>query len=397
MKTMTIQVHLVGNCNVRLWELTSRERFRRTLGKFPKARLCGPDESLPGEGSVLLLREDYLYDNRVLQGLLDTQGVVLQDPRDGTVIAAHVSAEDLAGTPQLEGPAIENLRPVRPETVASGLQKQLRKFDPPWVARISEANREHLEKSLFNGAYKGVTDFITRGVWPVPARWVTGWCVRLGLSPNQVTAASYVLAFLAGYWFWQGQFGLGLIAGWIMTFLDTVDGKLARVTVTSTRFGNIFDHALDLVHPPFWYLAWGMGLAATWTSDISLATVSWIIFIGYIAGRLCEVAFKFAAPFSLFIWRPFDSLNRLVTARRNPNLLLLTLAWWAGANEGGLLLVAAWTVVSTLVLGARVLWGVVLRRRGVKLQPWLSQIDLQAEGHRPIVRLFAPRSGLNDA
>ncbi len=397
MKTMTIQVHLVDNCNVRLWGLTSRERLRRTLGKFPTARLCEPDESLPDEGDVLLLREDYLYDARVLQGLLNTKNVALQDPRDGAVVAAHVSAKELAGSPRLDGPAIETLSPVYPETVASGLQTQLRKFDPPWVARISEGNRDHLEKSLFNGAYKGVTDFITRCVWPVPARLATAWCVQLGLTPNQVTGASYVLALLAGYWFWQGQFALGLVAAWIMTFLDTVDGKLARVTVTSTRFGDIFDHALDLVHPPFWYLAWGMGLAATWTAGLSLTAVSWTIFIGYIAGRLCEGAFKFAAPFSLFLWRPFDSLNRLVTARRNPNLLILTLAWMVGANELGLLLVAAWTVLSTLVLGARVLWGVTLRRRGAQLQPWLSQIDLQAESHRLVVRLFAPRSGLNDA
>ncbi|MEE4464832.1 CDP-alcohol phosphatidyltransferase family protein, partial [Azotobacter chroococcum] len=320
-----------------------------------------------------------------------------QDPRDGTVVAARLAVEDLAGTPRLEGPVIERLRQVRPDTVASGLQAQLRKFDPPWVIRITGGEREQLEKSLFNGAYKGVTDFVTRCVWPVPARWVTGWCVRLGLSPNHVTTASYVLAILAGYWFWQGQYGLGLIAGWIMTFLDTVDGKLARVTVTSTRFGNIFDHALDLVHPPIWYIAWGMGLGAAWGFDMPLNAVLWAIFIGYVAGRLCEGAFKFAAPFSLFLWRPFDSLNRLVTARRNPNLLLLTLAWGLGADDVGLLLVALWTVLSTLVLGARVVWALLLRRRGADLQPWLSQIDLRAEGHRPIVRLFAPRSGLSDA
>src|SRR3546814_15265433 len=55
--------------------------------------------------------------------------------------------------------------------------------------------------------------------------------------------------------------GWGLLAGWVMTFLDTVDGKLARVTLTATRFGHLFDHGMDVVHPPFWYAAWGFGLA----------------------------------------------------------------------------------------------------------------------------------------
>jgi len=394
---MTIHVHLVGSCPVRLWGLSSRERLERTLGKLTGTRLLAAEETLPSTGSLLLLREDYLYDERVLRGLQETEEVVLQDPRDGTRVAAHLRAEALSGSPRLEDPAIDRLRPVLPDAMASALQSQLRKFDPPWVAHITEDGRGALERRLFDNAYKGVTDFITRSLWPVPARWATGWCVRQGLTPNQVTAASYLLAFLAGYCFWLGHFGPGLLAGWIMTFLDTVDGKLARVTLTSTRFGDIFDHALDLVHPPLWYIAWGMGLAASWEAGIPLATLSWIIVIGYVAGRLCEGAFKFAAPFSLFIWRPFDSLNRLVTARRNPNLLILTLAWGMGTGELGLLLVTAWTVVSTLVLGVRVAWALRLRWRGQELRPWLSQIDLRAEGQRRLVRLFAPRSGLRDA
>ena len=50
--------------------------------------------------------------------------------------------------------------------------------------------------------------------------------------------------------------------GWLMTFLDTVDGKLARVTVTSSRIGDVLDHGLDIIHPPLWYIAWGVGLPA---------------------------------------------------------------------------------------------------------------------------------------
>src|SRR3546814_2416912 len=48
-----------------------------------------------------------------------------------------------------------------------------------------------------------------------------------------------------------GGFWTGLAAAWIMTFLDTVDGKLARVTLASSRWGNAYDHGIDLIHPPF--------------------------------------------------------------------------------------------------------------------------------------------------
>ena len=72
-------------------------------------------------------------------------------------------------------------------------------------------------------------------------------------SPNQVTFAGLLLTIAAFYLFWTGQFGWGLVAAWIMTFLDTVDGKLARVTLTSSKIGNVFDHGIDLIHPPFWW------------------------------------------------------------------------------------------------------------------------------------------------
>src|SRR6185295_9499511 len=115
-----------------------------------------------------------------------------------------------------------------------------------------------LERHLFDGSYKGITDLVTKWVWPAPARLVTGFCARNGIPPNAVTSMSFALVLLATWLFARADFGLGLVLAWLMTFLDTVDGKLARVTVQSSTFGHFLDHGLDLVHPPFWYLAWGL-------------------------------------------------------------------------------------------------------------------------------------------
>ncbi len=393
---MTIDVHLVGDCDLRLWNLTPRQRLERQLRNFPEARLMEAGQPLPASGQVLLLRADYVYDERVIRGLLNAQDIAMQDPRDGTVVAALGDAGRWNNGPGLNGPSLEGLPTVAPETVAAGLQARLRKFDRPWVAPVRPDNLGKLEKALFSGAYKGVTDIITRCVWPTPARHATHLCIRLGLSPNMVTAGSYVFAILAAWWFWQGSYGPGLLAAWFMTFLDTVDGKLARVTITSSQAGDIFDHALDLIHPPFWYIAWGLGLGATWPADPPLWNVLWVIIGGYVAGRACEGAFKIAAPFSMFIWRPFDSVNRLITARRNPNLVILTLAWIAGHAATGLVLVAAWTVVSKVVLLVRALWAIALSKSGQDVQPWLSRVDPHAKDNPPLVRLFAPGTGPAD-
>ena len=53
----------------------------------------------------------------------------------------------------------------------------------------------------------------------------------------------------------------GIAAGFGFMVLDTVDGKLARCTGQSSKWGNIFDHGVDLIHPPFWWWAWAEGLS----------------------------------------------------------------------------------------------------------------------------------------
>lgn len=388
---MTVKVYLEGDSATALWGLTPRERLHKMLSGMQGVERVASDTVLQAGGEVLLLRADYVYDQRVLSGLVKSGPSILYDPHDQTVVAirARLDAASAAQPPRiaaLSGHA--SLAPVTPSSVASGLVSFLRKFDPPWVARVSPEDRERLENALYSGAYKGVTDLVTKWVWPRPARAVTRFCARHGIRPNHVTSLSYVLTLAAGVLFWYGHHGAGLVCAWLMTFLDTVDGKLARVTLNSTAFGNLFDHLLDLIHPPFWYLAWGVGLGR----DVP-ESVYWLIFIGYIGGRLCEGAFRTAAPFSIFIWQPFDSINRLITARRNPNLIILTVAWLCGAPYLGLLLVTSWTLISTVVLGVRVLMARRASRRAT-LSPWLSHVDPVSERHRLAVRWFAFEGGM---
>src|SRR4029453_3372733 len=110
--------------------------------------------------------------------------------------------------------------------------------------------------------------------------------------------ASGVLAVAAALLFARGAFALGLLSAWAMTFLDTVDGKLARVTLTSSRMGDVMDPGLDLIHPPFWWWAWGIGLGA----GHGFATA--IVVGGYLAGRALEGAFLARFGFETHSGRP---------------------------------------------------------------------------------------------
>jgi phosphatidylglycerophosphate synthase len=220
---------------------------------------------------------------------------------------------------------------------------------------------------------------------------VTRFCALNGITPNQVTSLSLVLVIAAGFLFLNGHFALGLAAAWAMTFLDTVDGKLARVTVNSSTFGHLFDHIIDLVSPPLWYLAWGFGIE-TWEHlrHLSLYMAFYLIFIGYIVGRVSEVIFKhFLEPSGIFCWRPIDSYFRLITGRRNPNLILLTLGLIIGHPDLGLFLVTLWTVASSCFLVIRLVTGFMTRLTKGPLRSWFLDIDPDTKNPSLAQRCFS--------
>ena len=388
---------IVGRNDVHLWGLEGGERLARQLRSAGVEELLGSEGPPPPRGSVVLLRGDHLFEDRTIADLVKRPGTVVTvsgRDRTATAVAAHVPARDLAiARAALEGTAGLELIPgatiQSPETLSTAFVKKLHKSVPPVVLAVRADRAAALERHLFDGSYKGVTDLVTKWVWPAPARVVTGLCARHGIGPNAVTASSFALVLIVTVLFARGHFVAGLALAWVMTFLDTVDGKLARVTVTSTRGGHLFDHGIDVIHPPVWYCSWAWGLTggppAVWT----LAPVLGAILAAYVAGRLVEMVFKhWVGGCSLFTWRPVDSYFRLIMARRNPNLLLLTGFTVAGAPGAGLVAVALWTGVSSLVLAIRLLQGVYTRVRHGPLHPWIEELGRDLAQPPPWARPF---------
>jgi len=391
---------IVGSSPVDLWGIDGRERLRRQLRASGVTEVDAGGESRPLAASVLALRADFLFDDRTLRDLLTKPGPIVLTAGGGNVAAAKVPAARFADAlAVVEGRAaadsIDGVRLLTSTELSSAFVGELKKASASLVLPVRRERKSALEVYLFDGSYKGTTDLVTKWLWPTPARWVTGLCTRLGIVPNAVTSVSLLLALTVIGLFAQGSLSIALLLAWTMTFLDTVDGKLARVTVTSTEFGHFFDHLIDLIHPPLWYAAWAYGSSADPAEFQRLVPALVVMLVAYIAGRLLEGLFKtFLCGFTIFVWRPFDSYFRLILARRNPCLLLLTGAALLGQPLLGLHAVVVWTVVSTLVLAVRVLQAMVDRMRGVTPRPWLETLRLD-DPRRPLWwRPFVPDPAL---
>lgn len=358
---------ILGAGDVRIWGMTARERLRRT---FARARLAVAD-SAPSSGGVVLALGGWVYDESLLATLARRPGALLTTD-DGEAVAAHVPADRVADVAAALERGEDPGGLTRLSLAELSYNEALRKREAPVLVRLTSENVRAVEARTFAGSYKGVTDLVTKYWWPVPARIVTRWCAIAGLKPNHVTFLGFLLVLAAFWLFWQGHFGWGLVCAWIMTFLDTVDGKLARVTLTSSAIGNVFDHGIDLVHPPFWWWAWYVGCFGVVGLTLDPPGVAlWIILVGYVVQRIIEGIFMRRFGFHVHSWRPFDSFFRLITARRNPNLLILTPAWMLGAPALGFYLVALWTALSLLVHAVQLVQAFATPRE--RVVSWLSR------------------------
>ncbi|MEW5992991.1 MAG: CDP-alcohol phosphatidyltransferase family protein [Candidatus Zixiibacteriota bacterium] len=70
-------------------------------------------------------------------------------------------------------------------------------------------------------------------------------CLKLGLRPNMLTAASLVSSVVAGAFLWQGKMLWGVFWIIITSILDMLDGSTARAGKMGTVFGGILDHVAD--------------------------------------------------------------------------------------------------------------------------------------------------------
>ena len=381
-----IAVIILGQANQKLWGLSPETRLARLTTRAGAGRI----KSLSQQGSeepALLIRADAVIEERLIRALLAQPGLILtaisQNKELTMALAARADGRKAAEA------VVTTMTGILPESPAEGFSYGtaesiggaydpiLRKHAIPFAAKLGDTPKTELEQMTFGASYKGATDFVTKYVWPTPAQFVTRWCAAAGFTPNQVTTLSLILMFLALYGFWQGQWFWAIPAAWLMTFLDTVDGKLARVTMTSSKWGEIYDHGIDLLHPPFWWWAWYVGALPAaelrgleFLSNYDLALA--VIVIGYVIQRIYEGAFLWIFKIEGHIWRPFDFWFRTITARRNPNLFILMISSMLGAPDLGLIAVAIWVSASLGVHFIRILQAGILKLSGQPVNSYLK-------------------------
>ncbi len=77
--------------------------------------------------------------------------------------------------------------------------------------------------------------------------YVTGFCVRRGISASAATGIDCVLALFASLFLYMGYSIVGVIFIQIFGIWSCVDGEIARLTGSKSRLGDFYDTMVDRI------------------------------------------------------------------------------------------------------------------------------------------------------
>jgi phosphatidylglycerophosphate synthase len=307
-----------------------------------------------------------LADARLYRYLADRSGSCAA--RENRAVVARIepgNADQLLAAPTLDA-AIASLPEVRQEDFPAFVAKLRRSLPFYLFAVANGAERKSIERFLFWSNYKGSTDFFTKYVYP-PLVWaMVPPLARARVHPNTITIVSIVLTLLAVPLAAAGEFWWSFACAYGMSVLDSVDGKLARLTFTDSAIGNVLDHGLDIVHPPFWYFGWAAGLLGGWAMvdwNVPLWQAAWVMLALYILDRLILAIYRAKFKRGLHTHAPMDAFVRTFISRRNINLPFFTVAYAIGYATEAFYIIVAWQAATCAYHGLRTIWILTIEGR----------------------------------
>jgi phosphatidylglycerophosphate synthase len=209
------------------------------------------------------------------------------------------------------------------------------------------------ERIILDAAQKGTLDFPAYIHAPIETAVVAVLC-KTRITPNQVTIAGFVIGCGATAAFILGRVGIGLLAALAFGIIDGLDGKLSRVKIETTERGK-WEHHLDYLIENSWWTAIAFNL---WQSaQLRTAFYFLAVLIGsHLLDEVVKRRAKIATGRLLDDVAPFDRAFRLIAARRNVYVWVLTAGFLLGAFPQSYAITCGWAAVSAAVHVMRSTW-----------------------------------------
>jgi phosphatidylglycerophosphate synthase len=199
---------------------------------------------------------------------------------------------------------------------------------------------------------KGASDFLAYYVHQPIENWLVKKLRNTWVTPNQVTVATNILAYIVTALYLSGNLLLGSLLSFVVGVADGIDGKLARAKKMTSNLGKL-EHAFDLLYEFSWIAALSYSVYITTGDPASLilgtASITLISFYRY-----CYDTFGKTFGSSFDTYSSFERSFRRVAGRRNMYNITILASIILGVPLAGLYVVAAHALLTAIVYAVRV-------------------------------------------
>jgi phosphatidylglycerophosphate synthase len=292
----------------------------------------------------IVVAADLLVDERLLAWLSVQTADVMLSPREGDrpATAALLRAESL----EAPGAEAARIKVVAADSLPAYWESMHGEV-PIHLRRIAS------ERDAEDG-WRILLDYIQRRTLELPARYFDPFFENLivrrlaptAITANQVTLITTVLGFAVAGLYLTGWLRLGVLLAIFVEVLDGVDGKLARITRTTSKAGED-EHILDFFYENSWWLALGRflsrhGSPSAWTAAILMVAFDLTDNIVY---SIADVKWHRSVDNAT----PFLSRFRLIAGRRNIYTWIFLPGFFLGAPAFSFYLAVAWAGVTAAI------------------------------------------------
>ncbi|MFQ5820805.1 MAG: NTP transferase domain-containing protein [Candidatus Heimdallarchaeota archaeon] len=160
-----------------------------------------------------------------------------------------------------------------------------------WVDVDTEKDLKRARKLLANHSQKGrgASDFVAHYFNRPIENAIVARISDSRITPNQLTIATNLLAYLVTALFFFGYVLIGAILTFFVGIIDGLDGKLARIRQRTTKLGRM-EHAFDLLFEFSWLIALALFLSRIEGMLPLVLTLFSLTFIAFY--RLCYDQFS---------------------------------------------------------------------------------------------------------
>ncbi|KAB2877971.1 CDP-alcohol phosphatidyltransferase family protein [bacterium] len=252
-----------------------------------------------------------------------------------------------------------SIKIVTPNNFDSYIEDLRLNFVPYYFQYEKDSDLRSIENQMYEANFKGTMDFIATYIYKYPVREITRFLSRYpSVNPNYITFLSILASFAVPSLFALGYMGLAVLTGWCMFIFDSVDGKLARLTVRLSRTAGIIEHATSAPAIFLWFagLTWHFANGRFFAFDNINTIAGWTLMTLYWVDKTMCGIFRIKFKREIYDFAIIDKTFHLIACRRAIILLIVTVGYIAGLTESSFHFLAFWMVCSFVFHLLRLIW-----------------------------------------